>query len=250
MARVTRTVIHLLMLEEVGELLITLFLLLHLVGANLLRLPLRQLQHGANPPRLLLQFLQVGVLLKVHHLNPFNLHSLLPLLAGVLLKLHRLKHFNQLNVPPRLDGDQLQLLLSPFLKPLRLNLSLPEAGATHLVPMLGDLRTLATLATLDGVLHLAAAGKKPSSFLCDSLLICFLSLSFFANMTGLRGNLSKLSQLSSTKILAFKCICGFSGVEGRQVFALHSATDGISQRLWTWTSRTGCGVVELGIIMR
>jgi hypothetical protein len=190
MARVTRTVIHLLMLEEVGELLITLFLLLHLVGANLLRLSLRQLQHGANPPRLLLQFLQVGVLLKVHHLNPFNLlsllpllagalrkllwlslfnlHSLLPLLAGVLLKLHRLEPFNQINLSPRLDGDQLQLLLSPFLKPLRLNLSLPEAGATHLVPMLGDLRTLATLATLDGVLHLAAAGKKPSSFLCDS----------------------------------------------------------------------------------
>jgi hypothetical protein len=105
--------------------------------------------------------------------------------------------------------------------------------------MLGDLRTLATLATLDGVLHLAGAGKRSSSFLCNGLLICFLSLSFFANMTGLRGNLSKLSHLSSTKILAFKCICDFSGVEGRQVFALHSATDGISQRLWTWTSRTG-----------
>jgi hypothetical protein len=208
MARVTRTVMHLLMLEEVGELLITL-LLLHLVGVSLLQLPLRQLPHGAKPPRLLLPFLQVGVLLKVHHLNPFNLLSLLlllagvlpkllrlsllPLLAGVLLKLHRLKHFNQLNLSPRPDGDQLQLLPSPFLKPLRLNLSLLEAGATHLVPMLGDLETLATL---DGVLRLAAAGKQSSSFLCNSLLICFLPLSFFANLTGLRGNLSKLSHLN------------------------------------------------------
>jgi hypothetical protein len=62
--------------------------------------------------------------------------------------------------------------------------------------MLGDLQTLATLATLDGVHYLAAAGKQSSSFLCNSLLICFLSLSFFANMTGLRGNLSKLSHLN------------------------------------------------------
>jgi hypothetical protein len=189
-------VMHLLMPEGVGELLITLLLLLHLVGAKLLQLPLRQLLHGPNPPRLLLPFLRAGVLLKVHHLNPFNLLSLLLLLAGVLLKLHRLKHFNPLNMLPRLDGDQLQLLLSPLLKPLRLNLSLPEAGATHLVPMLGDLRTLEALATLDGVLHLAAAGKQSSSFLCNGLLICFLSLSFSANMTGLRGHLSKLSHLN------------------------------------------------------
>jgi hypothetical protein len=192
MARVARTVMHLLTLEEVGELLITLLLLLHLAGANLLQLPLREFPHGANPLKLLLQFLQVGVLLKVHHLNPFNLPSLLPLLAGALrkllrlsllpllagalLKLHWLKHFNQINPSPRLDGDQLQLLPSPFLKPLRLNRPIPEAGATQLVSMLGHLRTLAKLAALDGVLHLAAAGKQSSSFLCNSSLICFLSL--------------------------------------------------------------------------
>jgi hypothetical protein len=105
MARVMRTVMHLLMPEVVGELLIILLLLLHLVGVNLLQLPLRQLPHGANPPRLLLPFLQVGVLLKVHHLNLFNLLSLLPLLAGALRKLLWLSLFNQLNLLPLLDGD-------------------------------------------------------------------------------------------------------------------------------------------------
>jgi hypothetical protein len=106
------------------------------------------------------------VLLKFHQLNR---HSL----AGVLLlKAYHPNLLSLLSQLPLRAGDQPPLLLSLFLKPLRLNqLNLPitEAGAIHLVAMHGALLVLRTPATLDGVLHLVAqVGKLSSSFLCNS----------------------------------------------------------------------------------